>query len=82
MSGAVIFAHPRVPGDIFLEETAPNRSLPGIQSSDGRWYAPLDIILSNRRAYANDNDGWTTVRRQRRNRHRRSKPVVVAEATA
>jgi hypothetical protein len=76
-----------VPGGIFLEDVAPNRSLPGIRSSEGRWYAPYDVMRDlHRRPYASDEDGWTTVRHRRRiyrknARWAGSAPVVVAEAT-
>lgn len=55
-------------------EEVPNTPLPGIIKPKSEWYAPLDVLMSiSRRAYRDENDGWTKVvsKRQRR-RHRRN----------
>ena len=72
-----------VPGAQFLEEVAPNRSLPGLPSSAGKMYLPVDVW--RRRHYASDEDGWITVRRRYNKRRwagRRKQQAPVTEQTA
>ena len=55
----------KVVGGPFLEDVAANRPLPGITKPACEWHAPLDVLLSiSRRAYKDENDGWTKIVRK------------------
>ena len=63
----------RIPGHTFIAEHLTTVALPGIPSSEGKWYAPLDIIMAvPKRPYKDDADGWTKVARKRRRYNRNS----------
>jgi hypothetical protein len=68
----------RIPGYRFTTEEVKNVPLPGIPSSEGKFYIPLDMIP--RRSYRDDDDGWTKVINKRSRRYRRNGGWVGSDA--
>ena len=70
----------KIPGHRFITDRVPNVGLPGIPSTEGKVYVPLDMIRT-RGPYASDDDGWIKVVNKRARRYRRNGGWVGSETS-